>query len=65
MKGRRYCPLSECSCNESACAWFCEEEGKCAIALLPSTLDWLTRFAVTKPFEEMKDSCLKTNDITG
>ena len=55
MKGRRYCPLSECSCNGSACAWFCEEEGKCAIALLPSTLDWLTRFAVTKPFEKGDD----------
>ena len=52
MKGRRYRPLSECSCNGSACAWFCEEEGKCAIALLPSTLDWMTRFAVTKPFDK-------------
>lgn len=55
MKGRRYCPLSECSCNGSACAWYCEDEGKCAIALLPSTLDWMTRFAVTKHFDKGDD----------
>lgn len=44
---RRKCPM-----NGDDCAWYCEDEGKCAIALLPSTLDWLTRFAVTKPFEK-------------
>lgn len=59
------CPMLDESCWSGRCAWYCKDEGKCAIALLPSTLDWLTRFAVTKPYEEMKDSCLKTNDITG
>ena len=47
-----HCPIRCDSCLRRSCAWFCEEEGKCAIALLPSTLDWLTRFAVTKPFEK-------------
>lgn len=46
------CPMLGESCKRRSCAWFCEDEGKCAIALLPSTLDWLTRFAVTKPFEK-------------
>ena len=61
----KICPIMGESCKHGSCGWFCVDEGKCAIALLPSTLDWLTRFAVTKPYEEMKDSCLKTNDITG
>lgn len=47
----KICPLIQNLCSE-ACAWYCKDEGKCAIALLPSTLDWLTRFAVTKPFEK-------------
>lgn len=59
------CPLNGLACKSDRCGWFCEDEGKCAIALLPSTLDWLTRFAVTKPYEEMTDSCQKTSDITG
>lgn len=46
------CPLNGIACKGGGCAWYCEDEGKCAIALLPSTLDWLTRFAVTKPFEK-------------
>lgn len=49
---RRKCPMNGECCLHDDCAWYCEEEGKCAIALLPSTLDWLTRFAVTKPFEK-------------
>lgn len=46
------CPMLVESCKRGSCAWYCKDEGKCAIALLPSTLDWLTRFAVTKPYEK-------------
>ena len=46
------CPMNGLACKADGCAWFCGEEKKCAIALLPSTLDWLTRFAVTKPYEK-------------
>lgn len=48
----KICPIMGESCKHGSCGWFCVDEGKCAIALLPSTLDWLTRFAVTKPFEK-------------
>lgn len=51
-KQRPDCPLRGGPCKYDGCAWFCGEEKKCAIALLPSTLDWLTRFAVTKPYEK-------------
>ena len=45
------CPLNGLACKMAKCAWFCAEDEKCAVALLPSTLDWLTRFAATKPYE--------------
>ena len=51
----KICPMMQALCSTS-CAWFCKEEGKCAIELLPSTLDWLTRFAVTKPYEKTEES---------
>lgn len=51
-----FCPIAQDRCVASACAWFCKDEGKCAIALIPSTLDWLTRFAVTKPYENTEES---------
>ena len=47
----KMCPLSLSGCRGKQCGWFCEEEGRCAIAVLPSTLDWLTRFAVARPYE--------------
>lgn len=46
------CPMLCEPCRSGRCAWYCKDEGKCAIALLPSTLDWLTSFAVTKPYEK-------------
>lgn len=46
------CPMRGAPCKQDGCAWFCGEEKKCAIALLPSTLDWRTRCAVTKPYEK-------------
>lgn len=46
------CPMRGVPCKYDGCAWFCEEEKKCAIALLPSCMDWLTRISVTKPFEK-------------
>ena len=55
-----FCPLQANDgglknlCLGERCGWFCEEEGRCAIAALPSFLDWLTRFAVTKPYEEVE-----------
>lgn len=48
---RRKCPMNGDYCLHDDCAWFCKEDGRCAIAVLPSVLDWLTRFAVTKPYE--------------
>lgn len=50
------CPMNGLACKEERCGWFCKEEGRCAIALLPSVLDWLTRFAVTKPYEKTEES---------
>lgn len=52
---RKTCPMNGLACKNEGCGWFCEEEGRCAIALLPSTLDWLTRFAATKPYEKVEE----------
>lgn len=49
------CPMNGLACKVEGCGWFCKEEGRCAIALLPSVLDWLTRFAVTKPYEKTEE----------
>ena len=51
----KICPMMQALCTTS-CAWFCKEEGKCAIALLPSTLDWAVRIAITKPYEKTEES---------
>lgn len=51
----KICPLMGESCKHGSCGWFCEEDGRCAIAVLPSVLDWLTRFAVTKPYEGVNE----------
>lgn len=51
----KICPMIQNLCSES-CAWFCKDEGKCAIALLPSTLDWAVRIAITKPYEKTEES---------
>ncbi len=53
---RKSCPMNGLACKNEGCGWFCEEEGRCSIALLPSTLDWLTRFAVTKPYEKVEET---------
>ena len=61
----KICPMLGESCKHGSCAWFCKEDGRCAIAVLPSVLDWLTRFAVTKPYERVEDHCQRTSDTTG
>ena len=56
----KICPMMQALCSTS-CAWFCKEEGKCAIALLPSTLDWAVRIAITKPSARSQvnaDACI-------
>lgn len=48
-------------CQKDKCEWYVKEEGRCAIALLPSVLDWLVRFALTEPYEteggQYEDCC--------
>lgn len=46
------CPMSGLACKGDGCAWFCEEERRCAVALIPGQMDWLIRFSVTKPYEK-------------
>lgn len=52
---RKTCPMNGLTCKNEGCGWWCDEDRKCAVALIPSTLDWLARFAATKPFEKTED----------
>lgn len=45
------CPISGKTCKKDGCAWFCEEERRCAVALLPGTIDFLVRVAATQPYK--------------
>ena len=53
MTMKRYvCPLNGLACRNEGCGWFCEEERRCAVALIPGQMDMLIRFSVTKPYEK-------------
>ena len=43
-------------CVKTLCAWYLEDEGRCAIASLPTVLDLAVRISTTKPYEGDKDA---------
>lgn len=54
---KKICPIKPTTsyCLEKQCAWYSEDNGKCAIALLPDTLDWMVRIAITAPYGKVGD----------
>ncbi len=52
---RKVCPLNGLACKNEGCGWFCEDEGRCAIALLPGAMYWPIRFATTAPYEKVEE----------
>ena len=50
------CPINGLACKAEGCGWFCKEEGRCAIALLPDTLYTVIRIAATQPYEKTEET---------
>ena len=48
--------LHSMRCMKESCAWYLADEGRCAVASLPTVLDWAVRIAATKPYEEEEDA---------
>lgn len=36
-----------------SCAWWCEEEKACAVKLIPSSIDWASRFIGARRYSEI------------
>lgn len=48
-----------------SCAWWCEEEEACAVKLIPSAIDWASRFIGTRRYSEIfpKENSIDNNVI--